>query len=75
MGMAYSIRCGIDYYKNAKAWVINLADMPYVKTETILNISNNINAQNIVCPYYLEKRGNPIGFGKKLEAKFNYFRG
>ena len=64
-GMSESIKCGISNTLDADAWIITLADMPYVKTGTIKLMSNLLKeGHQIVAPFYEGKRGNPIGFSR-----------
>lgn len=49
----------------ASGWLIMLADMPYLKTQTIQQIASQLNSGvNIVAPSYNQKRGHPVGFSK-----------
>ena len=42
-----------------------LADMPYLKTETIKLLANRLqHGAGIVAPLYNEQRGHPVGFSQ-----------
>lgn len=60
-GIGSSIQCGISNSK-ADAWVIALADMPFIQIDTINTITENLkNGEKIVAPLYKEQRGHPVG--------------
>lgn len=61
-GMGSSIQCGIEH-TNADAWVIALADMPYIQTKTISKIVYLLEqGGKIVAPSFKQQRGHPVGF-------------
>jgi molybdenum cofactor cytidylyltransferase len=64
-GMATSIAQGVLASRDARAWLIGLADMPFVTTQTIRSVAQvavgNTNA--IAAPFYGGERGHPVGFG------------
>jgi molybdenum cofactor cytidylyltransferase len=65
-GMSASIACAIKATAHADGWIIALADMPFIQTETIEKLSAALKKGNdIVAPFYKNKRGNPIGFSHK----------
>ena len=64
-GMGSSIACGIGASQDAAGWLIALADMPYVKTETITQLSNRLNdGADLVAPVYDQQRGHPVAFSR-----------
>ena len=61
-GMGSSIQCGISG-SSADAWVIALADMPFIQEATIKTIIGHLeNGEKIVAPVYKQQRGHPVGF-------------
>lgn len=61
-GMGSSIQCGIRH-STADAWVITLADMPYIKRQTISKIIDFLDqGKKIVAPSFKKQRGHPVGF-------------
>lgn len=66
-GLASSLVHALQHSPNDCAgWVIALADMPYVQTESIAAIVQALdNGAGIVVPTYLGKRGNPVGFSRQ----------
>lgn len=61
-GMGSSIKCGISS-SIADAWVIALADMPYIQIQTIIKIKDLLEqGEKIVVPSYKQQHGHPVGF-------------
>ena len=60
-GIGSSIQCGVSNSK-ANAWIIALADMPFIQVETVNTIIEHLNNdEKIVAPLYKQQRGNPVG--------------
>ncbi|MGD8526593.1 MAG: nucleotidyltransferase family protein [Thioalkalispiraceae bacterium] len=67
-GMGSSIACGVRASRDATGWLIMLADMPYVKTETIALLANKLKADaGMVAPFFEQQRGHPVGFGRRYK--------
>ncbi|MFZ6747181.1 nucleotidyltransferase family protein [Undibacterium sp. JH2W] len=65
MGMAHSLKHGLLATSDSAGWIIALADMPAVKTSTILLLVQALQAgAGIVVPVYQGRRGNPVGFAR-----------
>ena len=62
-GMSQSVVAGVRAKPHSDAWLIVLADMPYVRAETIQSLVNQQTENNIVLPRYYGRTGNPVGFG------------
>lgn len=66
-GMGHSLACGVAAAAQADAWVIALADMPYIRCETLLRVAQGLRTgAEIVAPYYAGRRGHPVAFGRGL---------
>jgi len=72
-GMGSSIACGVraSEFTNDKScqeaggWLIMLADMPYIKTETIKVLADKLNdGARMVVPTFDQQRGHPVGFSQ-----------
>jgi molybdenum cofactor cytidylyltransferase len=62
-GMGTSIACGVKHSETAAGWIIALADMPYIKKETITLLAGKLKqGANIVAPVYEQQRGHPVAF-------------
>ena len=62
-GMGASLAWGIRAAPAASGWVIALADMPWVRPQTIAAIAAELRAgASIVAPACRGRRGHPVGF-------------
>ncbi len=63
-GMGASLAGGIRLSATgAKGWIIALADMPWIETETIRTVAETIRQNGgIAAPVYRGRRGHPVGF-------------
>ena len=78
--MADSLATGIRFSANFEAanngFVIALADMPYIKTETIIAVANKVaDGASIVIPIYQNQRGHPVGFSAKFRGDLENLQG
>lgn len=75
-GMGASLVHALSRTRDAKGWVIALADMPYVKSATIRALADAIRDGNgISAPVYSGRRGNPVAFGHEHLASLLSLRG
>jgi molybdenum cofactor cytidylyltransferase len=69
LGMAHSLVSALQHaqgIQQADAFVIALADMPYVRIETINSVAFALEkGAGIVAPVYQGRRGNPVGFSSQ----------
>jgi molybdenum cofactor cytidylyltransferase len=64
-GMGTSIACGVSATLNADGWLIALADMPFIQSNTIESVAQALyKHRGIVVPTYLGTRGHPVGFDR-----------
>lgn len=77
LGMAHSLRTGIEQLPaDADAFVIALADMPFVSVQTLMAIRDGlVEGADIVVPVYRGQRGNPVGFSRKYLPDLHSLRG
>ena len=69
-GMASSLIEGIKASAESSGWLITLADMPWVKPETMNSVKQQIlNGASMVAPVFENQRGNPVGFSSKWKAE------
>jgi len=66
-GMGSSIACGVQASESTteshSGWLIMLADMPYIETETIKLLADKLKqGANLVAPVLKQQRGHPVGF-------------
>lgn len=63
-GMGTSIACGVRARDPAAGWVIALADMPFIRPDTIAAIAATLVDEHVIgAPGYAGRRGHPVGFG------------
>jgi molybdenum cofactor cytidylyltransferase len=75
-GMGYSIGCGVGAGSGSAGWLIALADMPYVRVETIGRLASRlIQGAAIVAPLYRGRRGQPVGFSRRFRMPLQSLRG
>lgn len=66
LGIGHSIACGVAKAPQASAWLIALADMPYIESDTLHTLANLIRTDvGITAPIYEKQRGHPVGFNNK----------
>jgi molybdenum cofactor cytidylyltransferase len=76
LGMGHSLAAGIARESQARGWVIALADMPNVRTETIRAIATSvIERDSIVVPVYAGERGHPVGFSRRYRNELAQLSG
>ncbi len=75
-GMGSSLACGVSTTPGATGWVIALADMPFIQTNTIRAVSAILdNGETIAVPSCQGKRGHPVGFGKGYQSQLKQLSG
>jgi len=66
-GMSDSLVSAIRTTKDAEGWLISLADMPWIKPQTITKLALMLEeGAEIAVPYYGEQRGHPVGFSQQF---------
>lgn len=64
-GMGSSIACGVQATADADAWLIVLADMPFIQIQTIKKIIQNFKEKKcILAATYQHQQGHPVLFSK-----------
>lgn len=67
-GMGASLACGIKSSMGAGAWLIALADMPFIHSTTINKVVHALKAgASIAVPEYAGRRGHPVGFSQEYK--------
>ena len=75
-GMGHSLACGVGASANASGWVVALADMPYLKTDTVAHIVQRLReGAALVAPSYRGRRGHPVGFAQQFRPELLALRG
>jgi molybdenum cofactor cytidylyltransferase len=64
-GMGHSIACGVRATSEASGWLIALADMPFIRPETIRQVADLLRAgARLAAPLLRGRRGHPVGFNR-----------
>ncbi|BCB26746.1 hypothetical protein SKTS_16320 [Sulfurimicrobium lacus] len=64
-GMGASLACGVRAAADANGWLIALADMPYIHTDTIRAVTGLLRAgAALAAPRHQGRRGHPVGFAQ-----------
>ena len=63
-GMGATLAQGVAAMPDWDAVVVMLADMPWVRSATLLALASNVTRDSIVVPVYQGRRGNPVAFGR-----------
>lgn len=74
-GMSRSLIAGVTATIDADGWMIGLGDMPYVASDTIVKLRDNLRQSNIVMPRYRQQLGNPVGFGRLFKDELLALQG
>jgi len=66
-GMGSSIACGVAASQQSHGWCLLPADMPFVKPATTLEVISTLKqGAALAAPFYQDRRGHPVGFGREL---------
>jgi molybdenum cofactor cytidylyltransferase len=63
-GTGESIALGVRARPDAGGWLVALADMPFIRTETIRAVAKALERADLVAPLYRGQRGHPVAFGR-----------
>ena len=74
--MADSLATAVRFAEANGGFVIALADMPYIKSETIRTLAERLRqGADIVIPTYQGQRGHPVGFSGKFRHQLESVQG
>jgi len=68
-GMSQSIVSAVKHLNPELGWLFALADMPYLRADTVRKITQAAHADAIVQPLHGNKPGNPVFFGRRYRDK------
>ena len=75
-GMGVSLAAGVQAASDASGWVIALADMPFIRPETVRVIARALSeGAAIAAPAYRGERGHPVGFARRFLDDLRGLRG
>jgi molybdenum cofactor cytidylyltransferase len=74
--LSTAVHYAAQFSESSAGFVIALADMPYIKPDTIKAVAHALNAgAAIVAPAYEGKRGHPVGFSAKFRNELEQLTG
>ena len=75
-GVGTSLAAGVRAAPDADGWVVALADMPFVRPETIRAVAKTLQeGASIAAPSFQGKRGHPVGFARRFYEELSSLRG
>jgi molybdenum cofactor cytidylyltransferase len=61
---------------DAHGWVVGLADMPFLRAETVRTVAKALSeGASIAAPSYRGERGHPVGFARRFLDELSALRG
>ncbi len=68
-GMGASLACGVRASANAQGWIVALADMPWIRPQTIARVASALgHGAAVAAPHHRGERGHPVGFSRACHA-------
>jgi molybdenum cofactor cytidylyltransferase len=75
-GMGASLACGVKSAGEAAGWIVALADMPYIRPDSIAKVAAALAAgAAIAAPAYQGRRGHPVGLDYAYRRQLEALRG
>ncbi|NIB43979.1 nucleotidyltransferase family protein [Pseudomaricurvus alkylphenolicus] len=85
-GMSQSLVAGVAHWPHADGWMVGLADMPTIETETIVSLRQQLqkpistdDSATIIVPWFqqsqVRKRGHPVGFSHHFREELLALQG
>jgi molybdenum cofactor cytidylyltransferase len=75
-GMGVSLAAGVRATADAHGWVVALADMPFLRPDTICIVAGALSeGAAIAAPSYRGERGHPVGFARRFFDELTALRG
>jgi len=75
-GMGTSLAAGVRSTSDASGWVVGLADMPFIRPETIRTVAKTLHdGAAIAAPSFQGRRGHPVGFARRFYEELSSLHG
>ncbi len=75
-GMGASLAWGVRAAPLARAWLVALADMPWIQSATIARVADALRrGASIAAPSWRDSRGHPVGFASGFYAELSALSG
>ena len=75
-GMGVSLACGIAAAGAADAYLVALADMPFIRASSIAAVRDELlRGAALAAPYFRARRGHPVGIASRFGGELARLRG
>jgi len=75
-GMGTSFAAGVRASADADGWIVALADMPFVRPDTIRRIARALEEGAVIAaPSHAGARGHPVGFARRCYDELSVLKG
>ena len=64
-GLGHSLSQAVARFPARRGWLVALADMPYVREDTLCKLAAAIDESSLVAPVFDGRRGHPRGIGTR----------
>lgn len=75
VGMGHSIAAGVGAAGDADGWLILPADMPMLRTSTLLAVADALQQFPVAYAQYRGRQGHPVGFSAELYSELVALQG
>lgn len=76
LGMGHSLAAGVLASPEAGAWLVALADMPYIAPATYAQLAAALRqGHSLVAPFHQGQRGHPVGFAGQWRTPLSQLQG
>jgi molybdenum cofactor cytidylyltransferase len=75
-GMGTSLAAGVRATPDAYGWIVGLADMPFIRAETIRTLAKALHEGAVIAaPSFQGRRGHPVGFAQRFYEELSSLHG
>ena len=75
-GMGTSLAAGVRATSEVDGWVVALADMPFIRPETIRTVAKALrDGEAMAAPSFQGRRGHPVGFARRFYEELSSLHG
>lgn len=74
-GLGESIAIAVNHTAHYDGWVVTLADMPFIRSDTYLAVAEQLGYAECVRPRYQHHYGHPVGFARTLYSSLTALQG
>jgi molybdenum cofactor cytidylyltransferase len=74
-GMGDSIAAAVAATAGASGWLVMPADLPLVRSETLLEVARALDQHPVVVPVFEGQRGHPVGFNARCGSDLRNLKG